>query len=227
LRHAIPHIRAIADIVIASNSDTYGDSVAHNITKELVKLAKPIDSVQPHPRNVRQGDVGAIATSLEINGQYRPIVVHKTTSNILAGNHTYKAAVSLGWTEIAITFVDCTDDEALKILLADNKANDLASYDDSALADLLQDLVGGAGLDGTLYELSDLDDLIALLEPPNLDDLISDIGEHDDNDDFTGVIKVRVGLSVYERWQNTYGELAGDTDDERILSLLNGYDQAH
>ncbi len=201
--------------------------MAHNITKELVKLAKPIDSVQPHPRNVRQGDVGAIATSLEINGQYRPIVVHKTTSNILAGNHTYKAAVSLGWTEIAITFVDCTDDEALKILLADNKANDLASYDDSALADLLQDLVGGAGLDGTLYELSDLDDLIALLEPPNLDDLISDIGEHDDNDDFTGVIKVRVGLSVYERWQNTYGELAGDTDDERILSLLNGYDQAH
>lgn len=201
--------------------------MAHNITKELVKLAKPIESVQPHPRNVRQGDVGAIATSLEINGQYRPIVVHKTTNNILAGNHTYKAALSLGWTQIAITYVDCTDDEALKILLADNKANDLASYDDSALADLLKDLVGGPGLDGTLYELSDLDDLIALLEPPNLDDLISDIGEHDDNDDFTGVIKVRVGLSVYERWQNTYGELAGDTDDERILSLLNGYDQAH
>jgi hypothetical protein len=213
--------------VIASNSDTYGDSVAHNITKELVRLAKPIESVQPHPRNVRQGDVGAIATSLEINGQYRPIVVHKTSNNILAGNHTYKAAVSLGWTQIAITYVDCTDDQALKILLADNKANDLASYDDSALADLLKDLVGGPGLDGTLYELSDLDDLIALLEPPNLDDLISDIGEHDDNDDFTGVIKVRVGLSVYERWQNTYSELAGDTDDERILSLLNGYDQAH
>ena len=201
--------------------------MAHNITKELVRLAKPIESVQPHPRNVRQGDVGAIATSLEINGQYRPIVVHKTSNNILAGNHTYKAAVSLGWTQIAITYVDCTDDQALKILLADNKANDLASYDDSALADLLKDLVGGPGLDGTLYELSDLDDLIALLEPPNLDDLISDIGEHDDNDDFTGVIKVRVGLSVYERWQNTYSELAGDTDDERILSLLNGYDQAH
>jgi len=201
--------------------------VAHNITKELVRLAKPIESVQPHPRNVRQGDVGAIATSLEINGQYRPIVVHKTSNNILAGNHTYKAAVSLGWTQIAITYVDCTDDQALKILLADNKANDLASYDDNGLADLLKDLVGGPGLDGTLYELSDLDDLIALLEPPNLNDLISDIGEHDNNDDFTGVIKVRVGLSVYERWQNTYGELAGDSDDERILSLLNGYDQAH
>ena len=201
--------------------------MAHNITKELVKLAKPIDSVQPHPRNVRQGDVGAIATSLNLNGQYRPIVVHKTSNNILAGNHTYKAAVSLGWTHIAITYVDCTDEQALKILLADNKANDLASYDDSALADLLKDLVGGPGLDGTLYELSDLDDLIAMLEPPNLDDLISDIGEHDDNDDFTGVIKIRVGLSVYERWLNTYSELAGDNDDERILSLLNGYDQAH
>lgn len=84
-----------ADIVIASNSDTYGDSVAHNIILELLKLSKPIDSVQPHPRNVRQGDVGAIATSLEINGQYRPIVVHKSTNNILAGNHTYKSASAL------------------------------------------------------------------------------------------------------------------------------------
>ena len=213
--------------MITSNSDTYGDSVAHNITKELLKLAQPIESVQPHPRNVRQGDVGAIATSLDINGQYRPIVVHKPTGNILAGNHTYKAAVALDWTEIAITYVDCTEEQALKILLADNKANDLASYDDNALAELLKDLVSGAGLEGTLFELSDLDDLIALLEPPNLDDLISDIGTHDDDDDFTGVIKIRVGLSVYERWQNTYGDLAGDTDDERILSLLNGYDQAH
>jgi len=91
---------------------------------------------------------------------------------------------------------------------------------------LLRDLANGTGLEGTLYEPSDLDDLLALLEPPNLDDVVKDLGEHDDDDDFTGVIKVRVGLSVYERWKDTYAGLTGDTDDERVLSLLNGYDQS-
>lgn len=199
--------------------------MAHNIRTEIARLAVDIDLLTTHPRNVRQGDVGAISISLEKNGQYRPIVVHKSTSQILAGNHTYKAARALGWTKVAATYVDCDEDEALRILLADNKANDLATYDDSALADLLKDLVAKDALEGSLYEPSDLDDLLALLEPPNLEQVIADIGEHDD-DDFTGVIKVRVALSVYERWQDTWHNLAGDSDDERILGLLNGYNQA-
>jgi hypothetical protein len=86
----------------------------------------------------------------------------------------------------------------------------------------LKELANSEGLEGTLYELSDLDDLLALLEPPNLQDVINNIGEHD-NDDFSGMIKVRVALSVYETWKDCYASLAGDTDDERILSLLNGY----
>ena len=66
--------------------------MANNIRAELARMAKDIASVQPHPRNVRQGDVGAIATSLSTHGQYRPIVVQESTGHILAGNHTYKAA---------------------------------------------------------------------------------------------------------------------------------------
>jgi hypothetical protein len=50
--------------------------------------------------NVRQGDIGAISESLKAHGQYRPIVVDKRTNRILAGNHTWKAAKSLGWTQI-------------------------------------------------------------------------------------------------------------------------------
>jgi hypothetical protein len=88
---------------------------------------------------------------------------------------------------------------------------------------LLQELANSEGLEGTLYELSDLDDLIKLLEPPDLQEVIDKIGEHD-NDDFTGMIKVRVSLSVYERWKDCYASLTGDTEDERILSLLNGYE---
>lgn len=198
-----------------------------NIRPELKALATNIDAVQPHPRNVRQGDVGAISQSLEAHGQYRPIVVHKPTGNILAGNHTYAAARSLGWTQIAATLVDCSEEQALRILLTDNRANDLASYDDQALVDLLKDLMTTPEqLAGTMFDPADLDDLIGLLEPPNLDDLISSLGgEHDDDDhdEFSGVIKIRVALSVFQAWQELWEQLEGETDDQKVTALIDGY----
>ena len=67
----------------------------------------------------------------------------------------------MGWTEIAATFHDCDDDQALRILLVDNRANDLATYDDTALADLLRQLAEtDLGLDGTLFDGDALDQLI-------------------------------------------------------------------
>jgi len=131
------------------------------IRNELTTLAVKISDLKIHPRNVRQGDVGAISQSLKENGQYRPIVVQRSTGYVLAGNHTLKAATALGWTEIAATYVDCDDDRALRILIADNKTNDLSSYDESALADLLKELAtSDLGLEGTLYTGDDLDDLL-------------------------------------------------------------------
>ena len=121
-----------------------------------------IDSVETHPKNVRQGDIGAISESLKAHGQYRPIVVDKRTNRILAGNHTWKAAKALGWQEINAGFIETKDDdEALRILLADNRTTDLASYDDSGLADLLKELmVTDTGLAGTLFNGDDLDQLL-------------------------------------------------------------------
>ena len=128
---------------------------------DYVKLGK----VQTHPNNVRQGDVGAIMESLETHGQYRPIVVQRSTGYILAGNHTYQAAAQLGWSDIAVTYVDATDDEATRILLVDNRSNDLASYDDFALAALLQDLAASEiGLVGTGFDGDALQDLLTTLE---------------------------------------------------------------
>ena len=136
-----------------------------NIREEIAHLAQPITLFTTHPKNVRQGDVGAITQSLKSHGQYRPIVVQKSTGHILAGNHTYLAAKSLGWEQVAATFVDCDDEQAIKILLVDNRANDLAMYDDRALADLLKDLAATeAGLDGSLFTGDDLDDLLFRLE---------------------------------------------------------------
>ena len=132
-----------------------------NIRPEISHLAVSITDLSTHPRNIRHGDIGAICTSLAAHGQYRPIVVQRSTGFILAGNHTYQAARSLGWSDIAVTHVECDDDQALRILLVDNRANDLATYDDSALSDLLKELAAtDLGLDGTLYDGDALDDLI-------------------------------------------------------------------
>jgi ParB-like chromosome segregation protein Spo0J len=96
-----------------------------------------INEVMVHPLNPREGDIGAIIDSLTYMGQYRPIVANKRTKHILSGNHTYQAAVQLGWEKIAVHWIDVDDVEEIKILIVDNRTSDLATYDPSELNKLL------------------------------------------------------------------------------------------
>jgi ParB-like chromosome segregation protein Spo0J len=126
----------------------------------------PIDALRPHPRNPRQGDIGAIHTSITVNGFYGTVIAQRSTGFILAGNHRWQAARKDNATEIPVTWVDVDDDHALRILLADNRTNDLATYNDEALAELLKDLHASTGtLLGTGYDGDDLDELLANLNP--------------------------------------------------------------
>lgn len=134
------------------------------IPPDLASLAVPVASLRPFPGNPRRGDVGAIAESLRVNGQYRPVVVNRRTSEILAGNHTFAAALTLGWDQIAATFVDVDGVQAARIVLADNRTADLGSYDDALLAELLRPL----DLEGTGFDQGALDELLAsVVEPPS------------------------------------------------------------
>jgi DNA modification methylase len=135
----------------------------------VAELQVDVSDLKPYHRNPRIGHVAAIAESLEQNGQYRPIVVNRRTMEVLAGNHTLKAAKQLGWLTIAATFVDVDDAAAQRIVVADNRLSDIAHNDDRVLAALLQDL---DGLTGTGYSDADLAELIAGLapEPKSLED---------------------------------------------------------
>ena len=115
----------------------------------------PLTSLKTYDKNPRKGNVKAIAESLKTNKQYRPIVVQKKSKKILAGNHTFKAAKELGWKEIAVVMVDVDDQEAARIVLADNRTNDLAEYDNTVLAELLGGLPEAAM--GTGYSQDDID----------------------------------------------------------------------
>jgi len=134
--------------------------VIHDLIQHL---ARPIGDLRPHPENPRRGDVDAIKESLEVNGQYKPILVQASTMFILGGNHTWLAAKRLGWDEIAAVLLDVDDAEATRILLADNRHADLATDDTNALTELLQTL---PSLDGTGWGQDDMDRMLRDLARP-------------------------------------------------------------
>ncbi len=138
------------------------------IPDTLTALAVPVEGLAPYHRNPRTHADALLRESLARHSQYRPIVVNRGTrtgrpDEILAGNGTYAAAVALGWQQIAATYIDVDDDEAARIVLVDNRANDLAGYDDTVLAELLGQLDGDLG--GTGYDPADLEALLAAPDP--------------------------------------------------------------
>jgi ParB-like chromosome segregation protein Spo0J len=119
-----------------------------------------VERLTPHPKNPRRGDVGAIAKSIAKNGFYGAVVAQSSTGYILAGNHRYEAAKREGATEVPVVWVDVDDKTARRILLADNKTNDVAGYDDEALAAILEAARNDGDLLGTGYDDDDLDKLL-------------------------------------------------------------------
>lgn len=147
-----------------------------------------IDELSPYHENPRRGDVSAIAESLRINGQFRPLVVNRGThtgrpNEVLAGNHTLAAALSLDGSAHEIRHLDCymvdvDDDAAVRIVLADNRTSDLAAYDDHALADLLQTM---DDLEGTAYADDDLEALLSATS--DAVDMLTSFPDDDEDDD--------------------------------------------
>lgn len=181
-----------------------------------------VKKLQLHPENARRGNIDRLEESINVNGFYGAIVAQRSTGQIVVGNHRYQAAVNVGITEVPVLWIDVDDDEARRLLLVDNRSNDIASYDDEALIELLRLAQSTTGLEGTGYSDVDLTDLERLLTPPSLDDLIADIGTHTDDSVFSqAMITIKVEGHTHARWQRVFATISGTTDDERIHTLLD------
>lgn len=178
----------------------------------------PVEELVPYHENPRRGDVDAIAESLQVNGQYRAIVVNRGThtgrpNEVLAGNHTLQAAKALGWDTITAHLIDVDDTAARKIVLVDNRTNDVSTNDDHQLLELLRQ---SPDLEGTGYTPEDLDDLVALLQDHDWEDTDAQgILDQADEDKWPKV-KATLAPHNYARFENA----GGDTDEERIIWLL-------
>ena len=135
--------------------------------RDLTTHTRPLSDLRQFPNNARNGDVELIAESLAVNQQFKPIVT-TVDGTILAGSHTYQAALSLGWESLdaVILDVDPGSVEAKRIVLADNRTSDQGAsrYDDGLLLALLESLDGD--LIGTGYADYDVSDLAGDVPEP-------------------------------------------------------------
>lgn len=140
------------------------------IAEGLRVLAVSIDDLHEDPANARvDHDVERIASSLRQYGQRKPIVVNRLQGGkIEAGNGTFRAAKSLGWSYIAVLYVEDDPATAAGYGIADNRVGEFSRWD----ADVLKELTGSVGDLFTGFESAELDELFSVSAetPPAGDD---------------------------------------------------------
>lgn len=207
----------------------------------------PTDALTPYYNNPRIGNVEAIASSLKTNGQYKPIVVNLGTHTgrdheVLAGNHTLAAAQSLGWDTITATTIDVTDEEAAKIVAADNRTSDMATFDNQILISLLDSVPTFEGTGYTEEDYTQLtqasNDAFAAfadsLEDADEEDAdeagtldLSAEDEHTSRDE--EYVAVTITLTVADRDRVRFGlnhvknSLDLETQAQALLTVLDAY----
>jgi ParB-like chromosome segregation protein Spo0J len=167
-----------------------------------------LDSLERFPGNARRGNVGEIRKSIKRHGQYRSLVVrsHDGKLTVLAGNHTADALEAEGRETARCEVIECTDDEARRINLADNRLSDIAADDDAALAELLAALDGD--LEGTGWDVYDIDGLA---------DKLGDKGGDAPTDDLPSTFGVIVECDTEQQQARLLAQLDGEGFRVRAL----------
>lgn len=133
------------------------------IAKDLEPLAVPVKNLKLAANNPRTGDVAAIRASYERFGQRKPIVAHRKTREVIAGNHQLTAAKELGWEKIAVVWVDDDEATAAAYSVADNRIGQLGEWNVENLVSALGE-IDPLDLSATGFSEADYEDFVALLD---------------------------------------------------------------
>jgi ParB-like chromosome segregation protein Spo0J len=102
-----------------------------------------LDEIHHDPANTRKHgprNLENIVASLQEFGQVEPLVVQKGTGKVIGGNGRLTAMKSLGYTECDIVEFDGSPVQATALGITLNRSAELASWDNSALAETLRAL---------------------------------------------------------------------------------------
>ena len=159
-------------------------------------------------RKHSERNIEEIKRSLQVNEQYRPFVVQRSTNRICIGNGMYEAMIQLGYKEGWVEYRDLTDEEAIKLALTDNRTSELAEWDMSTLADLFQEMGSTADVPGWNSE-----EILALLE----EDVFPAIYDNSNNEDDRGTRS----LPSKSQMIISIGTLACSYDYDRTQKLMS------
>lgn len=82
-----------------------------------------------NPKTHPEENIDQICASLEAHGFTKPLVVHKDTKIIVAGNGTYRAAKIKGYKKVPIILMDCDFQTARSYGIADNRLSESSKWD--------------------------------------------------------------------------------------------------
>lgn len=137
--------------------------MAKDLTVETIDISK----LKHDPENARKHSdrqISMIEGSLREFGQRRPLICLPDYT-VIAGNGTLKAARRLGWKAVSVTILPFSErDKVRAFAIADNRASDLADWDEEILLEALAEIDGSGLLEAAGYQDSELDDLRALLD---------------------------------------------------------------
>jgi len=101
------------------------------VAKKAVKLERlkieyvPVDSIFPNtynPNRQSEHDFALLLKSIEEDGFTQPIIVHQEKRQIVDGEHRWRGARKLGYTEVPVVFVDMTPEQMRISTLRHNRA---------------------------------------------------------------------------------------------------------
>lgn len=139
-----------------------------------------VAELKPWANNPRKNDkaVDRVADSIRKFGFGAPVIARLETREVIAGHTRLKAAAKLGIDRVPVRYLDLSMEDAHLLALADNKLNELATWDDELLAGVLQDLeANGVDLAGSGFAEHELTKLLADQSASDADDAAATLTE--------------------------------------------------
>ncbi len=173
----------------------------------------PIGELRPNPRNPRkhpESQIERLMASLRRDGQTRPVLARRANKMLIAGHGVHTAARRLGWEELNVVLWDVDQATADRVMLADDRLQDLSELDNRRVAELMAEIGEGDWL-ATGYSVEEANKLLEGFTESDLE--VFEIETSTVNDNFW--IAVRGPLSTQPaalaRMKQLLGEFPGVT----------------
>lgn len=198
-----------------------------NLLPQRFVDAFPVDRLAFWPGNNRIHDDASITESIDVIGFYGAVMVWDKEQSgglyqVIVGNGRLKNARKMGAKNLPVFFLDCDEETATRIVMADNQTTLLGGYDIEKTTALLEQLMGTErGIAGTGWSAADYQEML---------DAVGKSRKGGAANDDDGAISE--GEQLKEKWQTDMGQvwqigdhrliIADSTDPTTWARLMNG-----